>query len=147
MLLQRLDGVTYLAFLQDALPDLLEDVPLATRQQMWFQHDGAPGHFALPVRTFLNEHFPQQLIGRGGPVAWPARSPDLNLLDFFLWGHLKSLVYENAVNSEEDLVARIHAATEHIRATPAVFQDVRESLVRRCRMCIQVEGRHFEQLI
>jgi hypothetical protein len=26
-------------------------------------------------------------------VAWPARSPDLNPLDFFLWGCMKSRVY------------------------------------------------------
>ena len=32
-------------------------------------------------------------IGQGGPVPWPARSPDLNPLDFWLWGHLKAMVY------------------------------------------------------
>jgi transposase len=31
-------------------------------------------------------------IIRTMPVAWPARSPDLNQFDFFVWGHLKTLV-------------------------------------------------------
>ena len=28
-----------------------------------------------------------------GDIGWPARSPDLNPCDYFLWGHLKSKVY------------------------------------------------------
>uniref|UniRef100_A0A2H1V4P8 SFRICE_034143 n=1 Tax=Spodoptera frugiperda TaxID=7108 RepID=A0A2H1V4P8_SPOFR len=28
-----------------------------------------------------------------GPIPWPARSPDLTPMDFYLWGHMKSLVY------------------------------------------------------
>ncbi|EZA48673.1 hypothetical protein X777_13179, partial [Ooceraea biroi] len=40
----------------------------------------------------LNESFPDRWIGRGGRISWPARSPDLMPLDFFLWGHLKNEV-------------------------------------------------------
>jgi hypothetical protein len=36
---------------------------------------------------------------RGGPFFWPARSPDLNPLDFFVWGHLRCLVYETPVGA------------------------------------------------
>ncbi|CAH1378390.1 unnamed protein product, partial [Tenebrio molitor] len=39
------------------------------------------------VRNWLNENFSGRWIGRNGPVAWPARSPDLNLCDFFLSGY------------------------------------------------------------
>jgi hypothetical protein len=34
----------------------------------------------------------EQRIGRGGPVNWPARSPDLNSLDSSLRGHVKTVV-------------------------------------------------------
>jgi hypothetical protein len=44
---QRLSGPTYLNFLNNDLPLLLEDVPLLTRRRMWFQHDGAPAYFTL----------------------------------------------------------------------------------------------------
>ena len=40
------------------------------------------------ARQFLNQHFANKRIGRGGPVAWPVRSSDLNPLDFHLWGYL-----------------------------------------------------------
>ncbi|KAJ4448105.1 hypothetical protein ANN_10117 [Periplaneta americana] len=45
---------------------------------------------------------------------WPPRSPDLTSLDFFLWGHMKNLVYDTPVESEEDLLARVLAAAESI---------------------------------
>ena len=73
----RLTGRVYTIFLRDVLPELLEDVPLETRRLMWFQHDGAPAHYFGEAREFLNENFPNRWIGRGGPVGWPARSPDL----------------------------------------------------------------------
>ncbi|EGI59615.1 hypothetical protein G5I_12233 [Acromyrmex echinatior] len=31
-------------------------------------------------------------MGRDDPIIWPARSPDLNVLDYFIWGHIKDLV-------------------------------------------------------
>lgn len=43
-----------------------------------------------------------QWIGRNGPYLWPARSPDLNLFDLFLLGHLKSIIYETALENEAD---------------------------------------------
>ncbi|KAJ8964835.1 hypothetical protein NQ317_013345 [Molorchus minor] len=41
----RLTGLEYLHFLQNNLPELLEDVPLNVRENMWFLHDGAPTYF------------------------------------------------------------------------------------------------------
>jgi len=43
---------------------------------LWYMHDGAPTHFVHNVREHLNTVFGQRWIGRGGPVAWPSRSPD-----------------------------------------------------------------------
>ena len=83
-------GAVFRDFIQNTLPDLLhEDVPLQIRQNMWFMHDGAPAHFSLIVPDTLAGIYHDRWIGRGGPVPWPARSPDLNPLDFYLWGHLK----------------------------------------------------------
>ncbi|KOC61690.1 hypothetical protein WH47_05838, partial [Habropoda laboriosa] len=46
-------------------------------------------------------------IGREEPINWPVRSPDLNPLDFYLWRHLKFLVYNTPVNNVEELRHRI----------------------------------------
>ena len=82
----RLTGEACLRFLQEELPQILEDVPLNKRGRMYFQHHGAPPHSSREVRNFLNYRFPGRWIGRGGPHNWPARSPDLSPLDYCVWG-------------------------------------------------------------
>jgi hypothetical protein len=39
--------------------------------------DGAPPHFALDVRDWLDRRVSGRWLGRRGPHEWPARSPDL----------------------------------------------------------------------
>jgi hypothetical protein len=142
----RLNGQRYLIFLQDVLPELLEDVPMAIRQDMWFQHDGAPPHFAGEVRDHLDEVYDNRWIGRGGPVAWPPRSPDLTPIDFYLWGHMKQLVYSTPVLDAMDLVARIVEASEVIREQNA-FEEIRQSAVRRFTLCNRFGGGHVEHML
>jgi hypothetical protein len=74
------------------MPDFLADVPLIICRELHFMHDGAPAHFSLVARRYMNQKFPGWWTGRGGPIAWPPRSSDLNPLDFYLWSHLKSLL-------------------------------------------------------
>ena len=52
---------------------------------VFFQLDGAPPHWGIKVCEFLDKKFPARWIGRGGPIAWPPRSPDITL-GFFLVG-------------------------------------------------------------
>jgi hypothetical protein len=147
----KLDGASYRRFLEDELPLLLEDVPLMLRNRMWFMHDGAPAHFSLAARQFLNRTFANRWIGRGAEMPnqpWPPRCPDLNPLDFFLWGHLKSLIYTAApIQNQEDLRNRIVAGCETIRNTPGIFERVRQSMRRRAEACIMAAGGHFQQLL
>lgn len=39
---------------------LLKTVPLATRRDCWFMHDGAPAHFYLNIKQFVNNSYPQK---------------------------------------------------------------------------------------
>ncbi|KFM62974.1 hypothetical protein X975_21073, partial [Stegodyphus mimosarum] len=80
----RSNGFCYRIFLQEVLPELLQDVPAVVRDRMWFQHDGAPAHNHVRVCNYLDGTFPGRWMGRGGPVRWPPNSPDLRSLDFFL---------------------------------------------------------------
>jgi hypothetical protein len=43
----RLTGAVCNSFLQNFLPELLEDVNLQTRMNLWSMHDGAPQIFFL----------------------------------------------------------------------------------------------------
>ena len=61
---------------------------------------------------------------------------------------MKSLVYETPVDTEQDLVARIIAAAGDIRDNAnTIFPRVRQSVQTRCRLCIERNGGHFEQLL
>jgi hypothetical protein len=84
----RLNGEVYANFLNDELPDLLDDVPLQFLAHPWFQHDGAPVHYTTQAQQDLVRRYPDSWIGRGGPINWPARSPDTFRL-FFVGLHEK----------------------------------------------------------
>jgi len=127
----NLTGNTYEAFLKNELPGLLENIPLMIWHQMYFQHDGAPPHYTRHEREYLNKCFPNRWLGRGGPVAWPPWSPGLTLLDYYLWGHMKTLVYEIKVESRAALRDRIFAAAEHIRNHPDNVASANQSLLMR----------------
>ncbi|GFY22243.1 uncharacterized protein TNCV_3298861 [Trichonephila clavipes] len=74
-------------------------------------------------------------------------SPDLSCLDFFLWGHMKNLVYASPVDSNEALVVRITVVAGEIREITGVFANVRHSLRQRCEASIFAGGRFFEQFL
>jgi hypothetical protein len=77
--------ISYLDMLQQfLLPQLEQDVDMY-ETGLIFQQDGAPPHFNLEVRTFLNTQYPNTCIGQAGHIALPPWSPDLTLPDFFLW--------------------------------------------------------------
>jgi len=84
-------------------------------------------------------------MGRGGPILWPARSPDLNVLDYFLWGHIKSLVDHMRDGTEAEAREAILAAFDTI--TPEMAYRASRNINRRAELCLQNRGGHFEQLL
>jgi len=57
-----------------------------------------PPHFSQVVRQYPNHKFPNRWIGRGGAQNWPPLSPDLNPLDYHVWGYMKAMVYAHKLN-------------------------------------------------
>ena len=142
----NLNGPRYLNFLQTTLPELLEEVPIQIRQDLWLQQDGAPAHNSQTVIDFLNYHYPDKWIGTYGPIQWPARSPDLSPLDYFLWGHLKDVVYEEPIEDMADLVNKIQASCAAI-SRRTILDATTRKLLRNFDACVREEGRNFEQFV
>ncbi|XP_056642215.1 uncharacterized protein LOC130448740 [Diorhabda sublineata] len=113
----NLNGPLYLDFLQERLHELLEDIPLALRQNMQFLHDGAPPHYSLQVRQYLKEQFPH----------WPPRGPDLNPLDFSIWSQMKALVYKEKITSLPQLRRKIEEAADVIKNNTQGLFDIKRS--------------------
>jgi len=84
-------------------------------------------------------------IGRGGPVPWSPRSPDLNPLDFFFWSCSKNIVRENAPITRLDMMNRIKRVCEGI--TPEILRSILDNFENRLRLCLRNNGGHFEHLI
>ncbi|CAH1988414.1 unnamed protein product [Acanthoscelides obtectus] len=140
-----LNAATFLEFLKAEYANMWDDVMLDLRRLAWFQLDGCPAHYSRIVRNWLNENYPERWIGRGGPVAWPPRSPDLNPSDFFVCGFLKEKVYQTPVTTRDVLIDRIRNACDEIRLY--LNNAIPRSIIRRCELCIEQLGLHFEQLL
>jgi hypothetical protein len=99
------------------------------------------------VRDVLSNTYHDGRIGRVGLTVWPPCSPDFNPLDFYLWGHIKPLVYAAPVDDEEALHHRIVDVCQTIRNCPSIFEQMRRSKMRRVDAYIEFHGGHFERLL
>mgnify|MGYP000648587418 CR=1 FL=1 len=61
-------------------------------------------------------------------------------MNLFLWEEMKHLVCEIPLDIEEELVIRVAAAAMVIFQTPNIFERTRQSLVRRCHLCVEVNS-------
>lgn len=126
------------------ISEILEDVVMPWAKQNvpnddWiFQQDSAPAHRAKKTQEFCNENFPDFLTSN----EWPPYSPDLNPLDYSIWGILQGKACaksHKSVNSlKRDLVKAWHEISEEtVRAAIDQFP-------RRLRACITAKGGIFE---
>ena len=81
-------------------------------------------------------------IGRGGPTAWPARSPDITPRDFFLWGYVKDRVYKTPVNDMDHLKEKIREAVRSV--TPVMLRNTYRELHARLVYLNENNGDHVE---
>lgn len=144
----NLDGDKYILLLHHQIVPAMQ--ASAARQNIpWteviFQQDGAPAHYAVLVRRYLDLIFPNRWIGRLGPIPWPPRSPDLTALDFFLWGFLKDRVFRTIPQTIQEMENRI---IENCQVPDAeMFERVRQSFGSRILLCMHEEGKQFEHLL
>jgi hypothetical protein len=93
----------YIYFLEATRSRFLEDVPLDICARMWFHHDGAPPHFTRQLCHLLDTNYSERWIGRGGPVSWLQRSPDLTFLDYFSCECLKKKAYATEAHNRDQV--------------------------------------------
>ena len=129
-------------YLQARMEEIIENEGLGV---VWFQQDGATAHTARISLNILRHMFPGRLVSLRGDLGWPARSPDLSICDFFLWGHLKERVFKSRPNTLPQLRERI---IEEVNAIP---RDMCERAVRnfreRLQQCVAANGRHLADII
>jgi len=130
---QHLTGDIYTNFLQDELPALSKNAPLQTRQQMYYQQDAAQPHCSQVIRQYLNHKLPNHWIGHGSTQNWPPRLPDLNPLDYHVWGHMKAKVCAHKLNMREELLQQTLSSARSIN-NAAVLRKVSSSRITSQKM-------------
>jgi hypothetical protein len=67
---------------------------------------------------------------------------------FYLWEHLKPVVYSVPIENKETLQCILYAC-QTIRKTLAfrTFENLRQAVIRRFQMCIALGEEHFEHLL
>ena len=106
-----------------------------------FQQDSAPAPRARETVELLQRETPDLIP----PTLWPPNSPDLNPVDFKIWGTMQERVYSRQIRNVDELKERILEEWEKID------QPVIDSAVAQWRPRLQArvaaQGGHFEHMI
>lgn len=120
-------------------------------EDQYFMQDGAPPHTANDVLDYLEDVFGERVISRRYPDYkkvgrnWPAHSPDLNPCDYFLWGYLKSKVYQPKPLDVDMLKLNIRREIRKIDKSTCV--KVINNFTVRVNEGKRSNGRHLENVI
>lgn len=136
-------GDTYLNALKTIVPQLQQRDDF---EELYFQQDGAPAHYSLAVRQYLDDVFPGKWIGRRGAVEFPPRSPDLTPMDFCVWGIVKDSVFSKRPRSLADLRQFIFESLSDIDRNKDLCRKICQSVFSRCEDCVEAQGKQFEYL-
>jgi len=93
----HLPATSYAIVLQLELPALIENVPLQTRLQICYKHEGA----LLRFIQYLKLKVPNRWIGQGGAQNWPPRSSDVGPSDYHVRGYMKAMVSTHKANTRK----------------------------------------------
>jgi hypothetical protein len=138
---------TYLDILQNWFVTQLEN--LGIKDDAWFQHGGAPAHYALAVREYLSEVFWDRWIGHGSPVLpapldWSPRSPDLSTCDNSLWSFIKEIVAQQRYRTTDDLKQAVRLVFN--RVTPQMLWKMSHRTWCRIILCHENDGAQMDPL-
>ena len=106
-----------------------------------FQQDNAPAHRARDRVELLRCETPQFISTH----MWPANSPDLNSVDYRVWGMLQQRVYRVPIRNTDELRKSLVATWAEFQQTEVDYAV--DQWRKRLKACIRAEGGHFEHLL
>ena len=130
-------------YVNDLLPKLIEDCESLLPNNFVFQQDGAPGHSSRLAQEWIERHSPEFVK----KDQWPPNSPDLNPLDYHVWGAMleRYKVFTPKPTNKAELKTVLEAIWEDL---PQGAIDLAVLTFRkRLQACIRADGGHFEHLL
>jgi len=116
---------------RDLMPDIKQYSDYFT-----LQHDGAPAHRARKTVELLKLETPDFI------TPWPPNSPDLNPVDYKIWGILEERVYKTSSKDVDELRCRI--AEEWDKLDQRIIDKAVGEWRKRFQACVAAGGGHFE---
>lgn len=106
-----------------------------------FQQDSAPAHRAHETVEMLRLSTPEFIP----PTLWPPNSPDLNPVDYNIWGVLQERVYKTRIQSVDHLKKRL--VEEWAKFDQKIIDGAINQWRKRLHACVASDGGHFEHSI
>ena len=106
-----------------------------------FQQNSAPAHRAYDTVEMLRRDTPAFIP----PTLWPPNSPDLNPVDYKIWGVPQERVYRTRIRDVEHLKERLVEEWAHFEQS--IIDGAVNQWRQRLRACVLAVGGHFEQTI
>ena len=78
---------------------LLPEIRHISNNDVVFQQDGAPAHRSRHTVAYPHCNVPEFIE----PENWPPNSPDLNRVDYSVWGALQQMVQRHKISDTEQL--------------------------------------------
>jgi len=130
-------------YVNGLLPKLMEDCEALMPNGFILQKDGAPAHTSRQAQEWIRQNTPDFV----NKFEWPPNSPDLNPLDFYVWGAMLHR-YQQFVPKPKN-VAELRGVLEAIW-NDIPHESVQKAIVafrKRLQACIKAQGGHFEHLL
>jgi len=115
------------------------------------QQDGAPAHRTKANLDLIHESFDDRVIAKGCPARfkkgtdWPPYSPDLNPMNYYMWGSVKDKVYKKRPKTIPELKDKIKRVMEE---TPeSELESMCNNFEKRLRLTISKKGEHIEDIL
>jgi hypothetical protein len=130
-------------YVETLLPRLMEDCRSLLPSGFIFQQDGAPAHTAKLAQGFIATNC-SEFIGKD---EWPPNSPDLNPLDYHVWGAMleRYKTFHPKPKNVDELKKVLLLIWDQLS------QDSINKAVlgfpKRLRACVKAGGGHFEHTL
>ena len=138
----RMKAESYVSIMDDVYKvDCQEIFGAAGVDDYVFQQDGASAHTANVAQQYCVENFPSFIPKQD----WPPNSPDLTVLDYFIWADLQRRVDQK---KPENLVSLKVAIRQAVSELPlGTVQRAIDGFYKRCHLAIAVEGKSFTHML